>query len=156
MSGSGPFINSRKRAPIVLGAGRASRSAAARGPAAAINPDAASPATWTNSRLFVLLAIIAPQKLRSFTLNRRSADDLVGQEYSDFLGLAEGDLEKLLWLRASLGLSSTGSKWEQSGIVDIAGGAKGDALKNQIEPASMPVSSGGAQDADPPRRRATR
>jgi len=41
------------------------------------------------------------------------------------------------------GLSSTGSKQEQSGIVDVAGGAKGDALKNQIEPATMPVSSGG-------------
>src|SRR6266404_7644825 len=64
MSGSGPFINSRKRAPIVLGAGRASRSAAASEPAAAISPDAANPATWTNSRLFVFPVMIAPRKLQ--------------------------------------------------------------------------------------------
>src|SRR5258708_30179805 len=84
-SGSGPFINSRKRAPIVLGAGRASRSAAASGPAAATNPDAASPATRTNSRLFVFLAMITPQVVVS-TLNRHSQDDLVERNITIFWG----------------------------------------------------------------------
>jgi hypothetical protein len=64
MSGSGPFINSRKRAPIVLGAGRTPCAAAVIGTAAAIIPDAANPATWTNSRLFVFLAMFAPPGLR--------------------------------------------------------------------------------------------
>src|SRR5438045_3759741 len=60
MSGSGPFINARKRAPIVLDAERAcgSGTAAASGLAAASNTGAASPAPWTNSRLFVSLAIV--------------------------------------------------------------------------------------------------
>src|SRR3954470_4150353 len=46
---------------MVRGVGRA--SAAAAEPVAAISPDAASPATWTNSRLFASLVMIAPRRL---------------------------------------------------------------------------------------------
>jgi hypothetical protein len=75
MSGSAGFINARKRAPIVLGAGRACGSGAAlTGRAVAINPEAASPATWTNSRLLVFLAIITPQNFRNAVKSRKGLE----------------------------------------------------------------------------------
>jgi hypothetical protein len=57
-----------------LGAGRDCGSGAATASAgtAAIKPDAAIPAAWTNSRLFVFLAMIAPQKHVVIALNRHS------------------------------------------------------------------------------------
>src|SRR5262245_48469071 len=83
INGSGPFINARKRAPIVPGAGRACAAARACGsgvapasepPVATTSPDAASPATCTNSRLFVFLAIVAPQNVLRSPGARRGTD----------------------------------------------------------------------------------
>src|SRR5437764_6003507 len=63
ISGSGPLINSRKRAPIVFGAGRGCACAVAVVGAAAATNAAAVPAAWTNSRLLVSLLMIAPGTL---------------------------------------------------------------------------------------------
>jgi hypothetical protein len=66
ISGSGPLINSRKRAPIVFGAGRGCACAVAVIGAAAATNAAAVPAAWTNWRLLVSvvpsLAMIAPRQ----------------------------------------------------------------------------------------------
>src|SRR5215469_4870710 len=59
ISGSGPFIRARNRAPIVLGVA-ATGTAAAAVPEAANKPDAANPAAWTNWRLSVVPVMVAP------------------------------------------------------------------------------------------------
>src|SRR5262249_17961761 len=76
---------------MVLGAGRASTAAA--DPAVAITADAASPATWTNSRLLVALVMTAPPFrtivwAHAWFLDASSPDASFSRRLSDVLAMS--------------------------------------------------------------------